>query len=260
MGQVVVVYSYLQSVFSTMINVSRYRTDIFNADAALGRVFSLVTKEDLPIEEDNLAKDSINKVTVSDLTVKYGDKIIINGLNMEMKLVSITVLSADSGKGKSTLIQTFAGFTDISSGHILFDQIDVTDRVSLRRKLMRVCYQVPFLQQKTIAENISYGGDKTSTGCFDSLIQEIITQKENGEVLNASNNRLSGGEARRVSLARTVNRHVSFYLFDEPTAELDEENRKKVIAGIRQLSKNSIVLVATHDSDMIHVADKVIRM
>lgn len=259
-GQVVVVYSYLQSVFSTMINVSRYRTDIFNADAALGRVFSLVTKEEPSSEEDNFVNASINKVTLSDLSVKYGDKSIINGLNMEMKPGAITVLSAESGKGKSTLIQTLAGFTEISAGHIFFDQIDVTNRVCLRRKMMRVCYQVPFLQQKTIKENISYGGDETSNGCFDSLIQEIITQKENGEVLNASNNCLSGGEARRVSLARTVNRHVPIYLFDEPTAELDEENRKKVIDGIRQLSKNSIVLVATHDSDMIHAADVVIQM
>lgn len=57
-----------------------------------------------------------------------------------------------------------------------------------------------------------------------------------------------------------MNRLVPFYLFDEPTAELDEENRKKVIKAIRQLSQDSIVLIATHDNDMIREADQIIRL
>lgn len=87
-----------------------------------------------------------------------------------------------------------------------------------------------------------------------------MNKKGMEEILDTSNNGLSGGEARRIALARTVNRHVPFYLFDEPTAELDEENRKKVMKAIRQLSQDAIVLIATHDQDLIREADQIIRL
>ena len=260
-GQVVVVYAYLQRVFSTMVNISRYRTDIFNADAALTRVFSLVGKENIHFENVEEGNEKIEKVVVSDLTVSYGNKRIVENLNMELRNGTVTALVAESGKGKSTVIQTFAGFTDITGGKIFFDQRDVTNQVSLRRKMMRICYQLPYLQQKTIAENLDYGKDeKEENNCFEPIVCEIINKKGMGEILDTSNNGLSGGEARRIALARTVNRYVPFYLFDEPTAELDEENRKKVIQAIRQLSQDSIVLIATHDHDLICEADQIIRL
>lgn len=260
-GQVVVVYSYLQCVFSTMVNISRYRTDIFNADAALTRVFSLVGKENIHFEKVEEGNERIEKVVVSDLTVSYGNKRIVENLNMEMRNGTVTALVAESGKGKSTVIQTFAGFTDITGGKIFFDHRDVTNQVSLRRKMIRICYQLPYLQQKTIAENLDYGKDeKEENKCFESIVSEIVNKKGIEEILDISNNGLSGGEARRIALARTVNRLVPFYLFDEPTAELDEENRKKVIKAIRQLSQDSIVLIATHDNDMIREADQIIRL
>lgn len=260
-GQVVVVYAYLQRVFSTMVNISRYRTDIFNADAALTRVFSLVGKENIHFEKVEEENEKIEKVVVSDLTVSYGNKRIIENLNMEMRKRTVTALVAESGKGKSTVIQTFAGFTDITGGKIFFEHRDVTNQVSLRRKMTRICYQLPYLQQKTIAENLDYGKDeKEGNNCFESIVSEIVNKKGMEEILDTSNNGLSGGEARRIALARTVNRHVPFYLFDEPTAELDEENRKKVIQAIRQLSQDSIVLIATHDHDLIREADQVIRL
>ncbi len=259
-GQVVVVYAYLQRVFSTMVNISRYRTDIFNADAALTRVFSLVGKENIQFEKVEEENEKIEKVVVSDLTVSYGNKRIVENLNMELRNGTVTALVAESGKGKSTVIQTFAGFTDITGGKIFFDQQDVTNQVLLRRKLSRICYQLPYLQQKTIAENLDYGKDeKEENNCFEPIVCEIVNKKGMGEILDTSNNGLSGGEARRIALARTVNRHVPFYLFDEPTAELDEENRKKVMKAIRQLAQDSIVLIATHDQDLIREADQIVR-
>jgi ATP-binding cassette subfamily B protein len=115
-GQVIVVYSYLQRVFSTMVNISRYRTDFFNADAALTRVFALVDREKTHLENVQTGHETIGKVVVSDLTVTYGGRRVVDGLNMELKKGTVTALVAESGKGKSTVIQTLAGFTDISGG------------------------------------------------------------------------------------------------------------------------------------------------
>lgn len=258
-GQVIVVYSYLQRVFSTMVNLSRYRTDFFNADAALTRVFSLVDKENIHFEHVEKGHDKIEKVVVSNLTVTCGNRRIVENLNMEMRKGTVTALVAESGKGKSSVIQTFAGFTEISGGKMFFDQRDVTNQVLLRRKMIRICFQLPYLQQKTIRENLCYGKEEENQ-CFEPIVRDIVQKKGLEEILDSSNNRLSGGEARRIALARTVNRRVPFYLFDEPTAEMDEENRKKVIKAIRQLSHDSIVLVATHDHDLIDEADQIVRL
>jgi ABC-type transport system involved in cytochrome bd biosynthesis fused ATPase/permease subunit len=125
--------------------------------------------------------------------------------------------------------------------------------------MSRTCFQLPYLQQKTIQENLCYGKEEKYT-FFEPVVREIVEKKGSEEILDSANNALSGGEARRIALARTVNRHVPFYLFDEPTAEMDDENRKKVIQGLRQLSKDSIVLVSTHDNELMDEADQIIRL
>ncbi len=263
-GQLVVIYSYLQTIFSSMVNVSRYRTDIYNADASLNRVFPLIDDQVSGKKLSSLPKSgpySIEKIELKNISVMFDHKEIIKNISFVLEKGTITVLAADSGKGKSTIINAMLGFADIANGCIMFDGQDVTNNSTERRNAIRVCFQKAYLQQKSLYENIYYGGEKPNwIYLFYSVIESIMKKKGDDVILENTNNSLSGGEARRVALARTVNKKVPCYIFDEPTAELDDYNKQMVIESIKKLSKNAMILVATHDNDLITAADQIITL
>ena len=92
-----------------------------------------------------------------------------------------------------------------------------------------------------------YNSDAALSRAFDVITPFMLDDK-------VSN--LSGGEKKRIAIARTMNKKVPIYLFDEPTAELDEENRRRVINLLNELKKEHIVIVSTHDEELIYQGDK----
>ena len=88
----------------------------------------------------------------------------------------------------------------------------------------------------------------------------MIRDRGQDFIIDDNSLNLSGGEKRRISIVRTINKSVPIYLFDEPTSELDDENRKKVIDLLKRLSDSYIVIVATHDEELASLGDKVYKI
>ena len=88
----------------------------------------------------------------------------------------------------------------------------------------------------------------------------MIRDRGQDFIIDDNSLNLSGGEKRRISIVRTINKGVPIYLFDEPTSELDDENRKKVIDLLKRLSDSYIVIVATHDEELASLGDKVYKI
>ena len=91
-------------------------------------------------------------------------------------------------------------------------------------------------------------------------IDQIVEKAGVDSVLDSSSHSLSGGEQRRLSLYRTVNKRVSCYLFDEPTAELDADTRQQVIDALLLLKQEAMLLVVTHDEALMNCADQLISL
>lgn len=262
-GQVVVIYSYLQMIFSSMISVSRYKTDIYNADAAMRRVFDLIpeSSEKIPDSEKG-SMEAVESITVDHLAVRYGGRTVIKGISFELKKGKLVALAGESGKGKSSILHALVGFAEIAEGRIWFDGKDVTEVPGERRKHIRIAFQNAYLFQKTVDENLRYGGQKENwCGLFQNTgIDQIVEKAGVDSVLDSSNHSLSGGEQRRLSLYRTVNKRVSCYLFDEPTAELDADTRQQVIDALLLLKQEAMLLVVTHDETLMNCADQLISL
>lgn len=277
-GQIVVIYSYLQMIFSSMISVSRYKTDIYNADAAMLRVFALIPEDNK--NSENQPKDDpqtdrqnenscqndrdkkVEKIKVENLAVSYGDKRVIDGISFELEKGKLVALAGESGKGKSSIIHAMLGFADISSGKIFFDGEDVTEKPEERQRQIRIAFQNSYLFQKSMEENLQYGG-QSDNWCeiFEHIgIAQIMEKVGADKVLDTTNKGLSGGEQRRLAIIRNVNKKVPCYIFDEPTSELDEFTKQQVIHGLLKLKQKAMVLAVTHDKELMQRADTLIEI
>ncbi len=262
-GQIVVIYSYLQSSFSSMVSVSRYKTDIYNADAAMVRLFSVIPEEKFSLfAEDNAAvpKTDVNLVEVKDLSVHISGRDVISHVSFCLEKGKLSVLAGESGSGKTTILNALLGFVKEYSGQILINGQDYTDKPDLRRQLTRVSFQNAYLFQKTLEENIYYGSERGARMAItDGIDISRIRQAHPAEtVLEAKNSGLSGGEQRKISFIRTLNKDVPMYIFDEPTAEMDAKSSAEIVKVLKLLSKEAVILVISHDEALISCSDNII--
>lgn len=264
-GDIVVIYSYLQSSFSSMVNVSRYKTDIYNADAAMVRLFSLIPESKLDMDGNNnifIEESNITQMEVKNLSVCISDRAIVNNVSFTLEKGKMTVLTGASGSGKTSIINALMGFIKPCFGQIWINGKDYTDKPSLRRKLIRTSFQNAYLFQKSLEQNIYYGSEKGSRITLGNEIDiNKIKQVHKVEtILDTKNGGLSGGEQRKIALIRTINKDVPIYIFDEPTAEMDSDSSKQVINMLKKLSKEAVLLVVSHDDELIQSADSVISV
>jgi ABC-type bacteriocin/lantibiotic exporter with double-glycine peptidase domain len=150
----------------------------------------------------------------------------------------------------------------------LIDGTDVStcDQHSVRNRFAYVP-QDPWLLDATVAENIAFGNPKaTHDDVLEAgraaLVDEFIGQLPHGydTPLGESGVRLSGGQRRRVAIARAAVSNAPMVLLDEPTASLDPRSAKAVIDAIRTATTNRTVLVVTHDRDLAAIADRVVTL
>lgn len=259
-GEIIVAYTYLETIFSGMISVSRYKTDIFNSNASLERVFELIDHQS-DNRPENISENFnvINEFKLSHLSIGYDQKTVVSDINISLKKGEFLAITGSSGSGKSTILNGILGFARIMDGKIYLNEKDVTEDFNILRSCIRVCFQNSYLFSNSLAYNLEYDASgKPDMHLFDKIgIAQIIKVKGLDYTLESKTQSLSGGEKRRIALARTLNKNVPIYFFDEPTAELDKENRRFVINTLQSLRGKAIIIVVTHDEDLMDIADKI---
>ncbi len=267
-GDILVVYTYLTKIYAPMILISRYGNELSQADAALERVFELKPKRNF-ISADKQASDMdyADKplaVEFKEVSIKNDENLVIHDLSFSAKPGQLIAIIGESGSGKSTFINSLAGLTTINEGKIVLNNTDVSRDKETLKNSFRICFQNPYILKRSIIENLNYGNQEKSENldelCEKLGIDEIIKNRGYDFKLDSINKNLSGGEQRRFALCRTLNRYAPAYAFDEPTAELDLENRLKVVSLLGEIKGKSTVFVATHDEELIKLADKVIKI
>lgn len=173
---------------------------------------------------------------------------------------TMTALVGPSGSGKTTLLHCLGLLLPIDGGRILIDGDDVTKLGSAaRRRFWRdhaafVLQDYGIMEEESVAFNVtmrsSLLGNRV-TGDENRLAEVLEQTGLAGRAVEAASH-LSGGEKQRLALARAVYKRAEVVFVDEPTASLDEANRRKVIALFTELAATGCtVVIATHDSEMI---------
>ena len=178
------------------------------------------------------------------------DKILVQDASFDLRRGEVLAIAGPSGSGKTSLLRLLNRLDEPTSGTVFVEGNDYRNLEprQLRRKLGMVT-QRPFLFPGTVAENLRFGpaqrGETLSKEAVDDLLSHVgLKDYAERDVAN-----LSGGEAQRVSVARTLANTPLVLLLDEPTSALDEAAKLEVESSIRNVVRNQglTCVVVTHD-------------
>lgn len=209
-------------------------------------------------------------VKVENLTKKFGNRTIIDNLNLEIKPREFVAVVGPSGCGKSTLLNILGLLENYNSGNIkLFDQdlpnIDSKKATLLRRNTINYLFQsFALISNKSVKDNLYLAThfNKAKNSQKDELIDEILKNLDIFHTKNEMISILSGGEQQRVALARTILKDGDLVLADEPTGALDEKHAQDALDHIIQLRDkyHKTVVMVTHNLVQAKQADRIIYL
>jgi len=204
-----------------------------------------------------------NILKLEDVNLYYADNHVLKNVRMDIPANSITAFIGPSGCGKSSLLRCLNRMNDLiesarTEGKIVFNEnIDIlskrVDVTQLRRKIGMV-FQKPNPFPKSIYENIAYGiriASKISKSELDGRVEEALKKvglwKEVSDRLKDSGMALSGGQAQRLCIARTIATRPDVILMDEPTSALDPISTQTIEELTLELKENFTVVIVTHN-------------
>lgn len=206
----------------------------------------------------------ISKIEIKDVNFSYKDvKVYRKNLNMYLEKGSIYLIKGKNGSGKSTLAGILLKIWNDFSRTILLDGKSITN---LSREILTetigICFQKPPIFRDTIRNNIALN-DSIPVEKYISLLSFYKDLEEMGRTLESElidTGSVSGGQAQKIGIIRTVCRERSVYIFDEPTSNLDSVSKKEFYDIIEHLKQNSIVILFSHEADAEKNADFIIEL
>jgi multiple sugar transport system ATP-binding protein len=182
---------------------------------------------------------------------RYGDVVVIEKLDLEVRDHEFMVLVGPSGCGKSTALRMVAGLEEISGGTISIGERVVNDVPPKDRDVAMVFQNYALYPHMNIRENLEFGLKirRTPQPQIDGLVSEAAQVLGISELLDRKPKQLSGGQRQRVAVGRAIVRKPSVFLFDEPLSNLDAKLRVQMRAEIKKLQHRlqTTSIYVTHD-------------
>ncbi len=190
----------------------------------------------------------------------------LNGISFRAEPGKVTALVGPSGGGKSTIFNLLLRFYEVEQGAVKIDGADLREIqiASLRHNMALVSQDITIFDD-TIAANIAYGTpnasmDQIEQAARDAAAYDFISKMPGGFMAIVGENgvRLSGGQKRRIALARAILRNAPILLLDEATSALDNESERLIQQTLHELEKNRTTIVIAHRLTTIQNADQII--
>jgi putative ABC transport system ATP-binding protein len=213
-------------------------------------------------------------VQLKNLTKSYTEgkesHIILADINATFKSGEFILLLGHSGSGKSTLLNLISGIDAPDSGDILVNGVAINrlgerQRTLFRREHIGFIFQffnlIPTL---TVFENVTLAMHLNGglTAAREKEVKSLLERVGLSHRQDAFPDRLSGGEQQRVAILRAIAHNPTLLLADEPTGNLDEDTGRTIMQLLLELTRqaNKTLIMATHNPDIIPLADKVYRI
>lgn len=269
LGTLLVVLTYLSSFYSPLRSLVRLTT-VFARGAASRERLMEIFSNDAVVPEDPQAIAALKSpctLAFDNVTFGYRREIsVLKNVSLEIKPGETVCILGPTGVGKSTLLSLLLRFYDPDEGRITMGGIDFKGLTlrSIRDRLALVP-QDTWILDGTIAENIRFGypqatDDEIRLAGRVALVEEFVTRLPEGydTAVGESGTCLSGGQRRRIALARALIRDASIFLLDEPTSGLDSNSEALIIDALRRIAKNRTLVMVSHRLKLAAIADRVI--
>jgi len=255
-------------LISPFKNLSNAFYNVQKGTAALERIEGLLNTQNTVTEIPNAKpiKTFEQSIILKNVHFNYGDRKILDGIDLEIKKGKTIALVGSSGSGKSTMVDLIPRFHDVGSGEILIDGVNVKDyKLDDLRRLMGVVSQDPILFNDTIYNNITLGTggatmERVEAAAHVAHAHDFILDKPDGyqTFVGDRGSRLSGGERQRITIARAVLKNPPILILDEATSSLDTESERLVQDAINGLMQNRTCIVIAHRLSTVQHADEII--
>jgi putative ABC transport system ATP-binding protein len=202
-------------------------------------------------------------LTGTDLRYAVGDRTILDGISVRASSGRVLAVRGPSGSGKSSLLAMLGGLIAPSGGTVTLDAAAVTpgSGLALRRRFAFVLQGYGLVAALTARENVAVAlqSARVPRAQVHSRVQAVLERTRLAPVADHLVEDLSGGQQQRVAVARALVTAADVFLADEPTAELDADNRGLIISLLIERARGgAVVVIASHDPDVVDACDDVL--
>ena len=208
-------------------------------------------------------------IRVSNLNKSFGKNNVLKGIDEHIEKGEVVVVIGPSGSGKSTFLRCLNLLESPTSGKIVFEGNDITDKGTdinkIREKMGMVFQQFNLFPHKTVLQNLTIAPIKVkglSKQEAEKKAMELLNRVGLADKAEAYPSSLSGGQKQRIAIARALAMEPDVMLFDEPTSALDPEMVGEVLSVMNDLAKEGMTMVVvTHEMGFAReVGDRILFM
>ena len=219
-------------------------------ETSIDRVLDCLDVKEEVQEKTNFS--SINKINYKNISYKTNNKYLLKDISLEIKKGDIIYLTGESGLGKSTMMKLLLKYYNIEKGNILIDNINIKDlNISFLRDNITYISQNETLFQGTIKDNlelITKDQEKIKEIAKITQLNEFLSQKNINlnYVIEESGSNISGGERKKIILARGLLHFKDVLILDEVFNEISISEEGQILKNIISKYKNKIIIVISH--------------
>lgn len=200
-------------------------------------------------------------IEVRNLTKSFGDKVVLDNINVTFETGKTNLIIGQSGSGKTVLMKNLVGLFQPTSGEVLYDDRDFTrmskkEKVLMRREMGMIFQSAALFDSLNVLENVMFPLDMFSTMNYRERVkraQECLDRVNLIEAQQKYPGEISGGMQKRVAIARAIVMNPKYLFCDEPNSGLDPKTSlviDELLSGITK-DYNMTTIINTHDMNSV---------
>jgi ATP-binding cassette subfamily B protein/subfamily B ATP-binding cassette protein MsbA len=271
-GSLLVILSYLALLYAPVETLARLSSAFAHSAAKAKRAYAILTEQGVVAHKQDAVAASVPEraagaIAFEDVSFGYtSERSTIRRISLTVAPGETIAIVGPTGAGKSTLIALLLRLFDPNSGRVTLDGVDLRawPLDNLRRQFGLVL-QDPYLLPVSVRDNIAFGAPEAElqrvvaaaqTAGADGFIRRL--PENYATILGERGVSLSGGERQRLAIARALVREAPVMIFDEPTAALDLETERKLMAAFYPRTRERTTIIIAHRLSTVRDADKIV--
>ena len=261
LGNIVAFSSYMEKLHSSIKNIGDLNLSFNEVIVDLER-YRKIMDHGSEKKTDGKKLSKVTSLKFKNVSFKYDDEYILKNFSFEISKPGLYGIVGENGSGKTTIFNLISKLYTDYEGEILINDIEISDikDEDLRDEVLFI-ESKPFILCENLNSNITlFGKNEIDELFLDKIIRFLELEKIKTHKTKNLEDTLSKGEQQKVQLTKMMIGQHSLILLDEVLSGLDQEMKKKTISKIKEKSKNSIVIIISHENEIQETCDGVFSM